>query len=109
MNLPTIDQIWAKLGTVLDPETQLNLVDMGLIYEVSLKPSRSGELIWITYTLTTPACPLAGEFQRRIRVAVAELLPPGLDPDEVVITELVFDPVWTIDRLSAEARAELGF
>lgn len=109
MILPTPDHIWAKLRTVLDPETNLNLVDMGLIYDVQIKPSRTGELIWITYSLTTPACPLAGEFQRRIRVAVAELLPPDMDPDETVITELVFEPVWTIDRLSAEARAELGF
>lgn len=112
----TQDQIWERLRTVIDPETQLNVVDMGLIYSAQLIPpiqpvsKNTGEpteaKLWITYTLTTPLCPLAGVFHELIAKAFADV---GGILHQNLIVEVSFDPPWSLDRMSPEARAELGF
>jgi metal-sulfur cluster biosynthetic enzyme len=95
------------ISRVIDPETRLSIVMMGLVYGIQVDASIPR--IKITYTLTTPLCPLAGVIQDRIRAEIAKEFPDMKVTPETVITELVFDPPWSLDRLSDEAKAELGF
>lgn len=77
MGMITKDAIYQRLDTVIDPETNLSVVAMGLIYEVRVIPAPSTAnghtLITIRYTLTTPGCPLAGTLQQMIREALRDL------------------------------------
>lgn len=88
------------LKTVRDPEIPVNLVDLGLIYEVMVR--RDG-LVHIAMTLTTPACPVAGSLPAQVQNIVS--LVPGVS---VVLVQLVWEPPWTQDRMTDEARLELG-
>lgn len=90
------------LREVFDPETGLNLIDLGLIYAVRLDPQDNG--LHVRMTFTTPACP-AGEMisegvQRRLAMV------PGVAYVEVEVT---FDPPWTPQRISDDGRAQLGW
>ena len=98
----TQEQVWERLRTVMDPELKINIVDLGLVYKVTV-----GEKIHILMTLTTPGCPLAGMFDTLIKHALKKL--PGIDVDRDVQIELTFDPPWTSDMMSEAAKAELGF
>jgi len=113
----TEEAVRQRLDTVMDPETNLSIVAMGLIYGVKVVPpeetNNGHAVVHIRYTLTTPGCPLAGMFQYLIRDGLAELrsIDPTapFDPDHDIELELTFDPPWHLDMMSAEARAELGF
>lgn len=109
MTTKTVEnQVWSRLKQVLDPELNIDIVSLGLVYKVKLVQDRKTKkyLVWITMTLTTPGCPLAGVIQDMIREAVASLPTVG-DQDNVSI-ELVFDPPWVVDMMTPTARAELG-
>jgi metal-sulfur cluster biosynthetic enzyme len=109
--------VWDRLRTVLDPETNINVVDMGFIYQVTiLSPAETNNghtMVRIRYTLTTPACPLAGALQGLIHQSLAPAKdasgPAPFDPEQDVVLELTFDPPWSLGHMSEEARAELGF
>ena len=88
------------LRSVRDPEIPVNLVDLGLIYEVM---ARKDGLIYIEMTLTTPACPVAGSLPGQVRHTAS--LVPGAS---AVLVKLVWSPTWTQDRMSDEAKLELG-
>ncbi len=88
-----------KLKQVIDPELDVNIYDLGLVYEVDVED----DYCHILMTLTTPACPLSGVFDEMVRQEVAGL--EGLNQIEVDIT---FDPRWTPDDMSDEARDQLG-
>jgi FeS assembly SUF system protein len=94
------EQVMAALKTVRDPEIPVNLVDLGLIYELIV---RKDGLVYVEMTLTTPACPVAGALPGQVRDAVASV--PGVQEARV---KLVWEPTWTKDRMSEEARLELG-
>ena len=102
----TKDQILAKLKNVLDPELNINIVDLGLVYEVMLNEVDKPP-IQIKMTLTTPGCPMGSTIIRMIRDEMAAL--PKINPEQDVTVEIVFDPPWTQDMLSQEAKAELGY
>ncbi len=88
------------LRTVYDPEIPINIYDLGLIYDLELK----GEgRVDIRMTLTAPACPVAGEMPTVVEQHVLEV--PGVSEVRV---DLVWDPPWSRDRLSEEARLQLG-
>jgi metal-sulfur cluster biosynthetic enzyme len=110
-HLLSSDIVWDRLATVLDPELHIDIVSMGLVYDVQVKHVQveGGQrpLIHILLTLTTPGCPLAGTFDGMIKDAMAAL--PGIDAYRDVVTELTFDPPWIPDMMNEEARAELGF
>lgn len=95
------ERIIAALRTVYDPEIPVNLYDLGLIYKIVIHKA-SGN-VDIDMTLTAPACPVAGSMPGMVAKAVRRL-------EEVneVNVELVWDPPWTMDRMSDEARLELG-
>jgi FeS assembly SUF system protein len=92
--------IVAALKTVFDPEIPADIYELGLIYKVELKDDRSVDLMM---TLTTPNCPAAGELPQMVENAVASV--PGVG---VVNVNLVWEPAWTPDRMSDEARLVLN-
>jgi len=89
-----------KLKQVLDPELGVSIVDLGLIYEVNINKKK----VKIVMTLTTVGCPLFSLIEKEIRYKLNEL---GLRDEEIEL-ELTFDPPWTIERMSNEARVMLG-
>lgn len=98
--------VYQALKSVIDPELGVNIVDLGLIYKVEVRKVQKVQKVRIIMTLTTPGCPLAGVFDMMVREAVASL--PGVEADEIEI-QLTFDPPWTAEMMSKEAKAELGF
>lgn len=87
------------LRTVQDPEMKLDLVVLGLIYDITVDGSR----VDVTMSLTSPACPVAGEIVDRAREAVESV--EGVEHANV---ELTFSPPWTPDRIPSTIRAALG-
>jgi FeS assembly SUF system protein len=87
------------MKTVYDPEIPVNIYDLGLIYRLDLAPNGN---VAIDMTLTAPACPVAGEMPGRVAEAVAAV--PGVGEVEV---HLVWEPPWTKDRMSEDAKLAL--
>ena len=92
--------IVAALKTVFDPEIPADIYELGLIYKVDIKDDRS---VNVEMTLTTPNCPAAGELPTMVENAVASV--PGVGPVNV---NVVWEPTWTPDRMSDEARLVLN-
>ncbi len=89
-----------RLRDVLDPEMRLSVVDLGLIYAIDI----TGDTVRVTYTFTSPACPLAGVIAEQIRRAVLEI--PGVREVELALT---FSPLWDPATMASEdARMEMG-
>ena len=93
-------EIVGALKTVFDPEIPADIYELGLIYKGEIKDDRSGDVMM---TLTTPNCPAAGELPQSVENAVASV--PGVG---VVNVNLVWDPAWSPDRMSDEARLVLN-
>jgi cysteine desulfuration protein SufE len=94
------DDIVAALRNVYDPEIPVNVYELGLIYDIQAEPDGQ---VFIKMTLTAPNCPIADDVVAQVREAVADV--PGVKDVQV---DLVFEPEWTIDRMSEEAKLELG-
>jgi FeS assembly SUF system protein len=94
------DQVIAALRTVHDPEIPVNIYDLGLIYDTTIHDDGTIE---IEMSLTAPGCPVAGEMPGEVARAVAAL--PGAGE---VTVRLVWDPPWTQDLMSEDARLALG-
>lgn len=88
------------LKKVIDPETQLNIVDMGLIYEIEIKTPKK---VHINMTLTTPGCPMASTLYSNAQSEVEKTF-PGIICD----IDLVFDPPWKPSMMTKEAQDQLG-
>ena len=99
-DLKLFDPVMDALKTVQDPEIPVNLVELGLIYELLVK---KGGIVFVEMTLTTPSCPVAQSMPDEVKKAVA-----GVAGVEDVRVRLVWTPPWTQDRMSEEARLELG-
>jgi FeS assembly SUF system protein len=93
-------EIVAALKTVFDPEIPADIYELGLIYKVDIKDDRSVDILM---TLTTPNCPAAGELPQMVENAVASVAGIG-----VVSVNLVWEPAWSPDRMSDEARLVLN-
>jgi FeS assembly SUF system protein len=93
-------EIVAALKTVFDPEIPADIYELGLIYKVDISDERAVD---VTMTLTTPNCPAAGELPTQVENAIASV--PGVG---VVNVNLVWDPAWSPDRMSDEARLVLN-
>ncbi|MCC6711543.1 MAG: DUF59 domain-containing protein [Candidatus Pacebacteria bacterium] len=98
----TKEKVLEALSTVLDPELQVDIVSLGLIYKVEL-PTK--DKVKITMTLTTPGCPLAPIIDDMVRQSLFGVLKDVEQDLEVVLT---FDPPWVPDMMSEEVRLELG-
>jgi len=94
------DRIVQQLKTVYDPEIPLNIYDLGLVYDIDV--AADGK-VHVRMTLTAPGCPVAGSLVQEVHDRVRSTR--GVRHAR---TELVWDPPWSKDRLSLEARLELG-
>ena len=94
------DEIISLLRTVFDPEIPVNIYDLGLIYDIDL--GKNGRVV-IKMTLTRPNCPVEESLPVEVEDKVANL--PGVMEAKV---NLVFDPPWTKEMMSEEARLELN-
>lgn len=97
--MATEAEIYNALREVRDPEIGINVVDLGLIYGVKTQ----GERVDVEMTLTTPGCPMRQQLGNAVGEAVENL--PGVKD---VYVRIVWEPRWTQDRLSEQAKRELG-
>lgn len=95
-----VDQVMDALRRVNDPELGINIVDLGLVYDVRVED----RTVHIDYTLTTMGCPIGPLIEEQIR----QMLEPVEGVDEVE-AEMTLSPPWTPDKMSEEAKAALGF
>ena len=95
------EAVIASLREVFDPEIPINIYDLGLIYRIQVEPDDS---VFVKMTLTTPNCPVAGILPSQVESAV--MLTDGVTDAHV---ELTFDPPFTVEMMSDEAKLELGF
>src|ERR1051325_7151444 len=95
-----LEPVLEALKTVRDPEIPVNLVDLGLIYELVVK---KGGIVYVEMTLTTPACPVAQSMPGEVETAVR-----GVEGVTDARVKLVWSPPWDRDRMSEEAKLELG-
>ncbi len=94
------EDVIEALSTVYDPEIPVNIFDLGLIYNLDVQKDGT---VHIEMTLTAPSCPVAGAMPQQVANTVALL--PGVG---VVTVALVWDPPWTMDRMSTDARLALN-
>ena len=94
------EEITEALSNVIDPELGLDFVELGLIYGVEV----NGGEIEVTFTLTTPACPIGPQVSEQIVEFVGEL--EGVD---TVTPTMTFTPPWTPDKMSEDAKFALGY
>lgn len=95
------DRIEYTLKTVYDPEIPVNIVELGLVYKIEIKENN---IVFVTMTLTAPACPVAGDIIREVEEKVK-----GVAGVQEAHIQLTFDPPWNKEMMSDEARLELGF
>ena len=96
----TVEEIWETLRVVEDPELGMDVVDLGLVYDVRLE----GDAVSVTYSLTSMGCPAGAQIEQDIRDAVGSMEGVG-----EVTTELTFSPPWGPERMSDDAKFVLGF
>lgn len=93
------NQVIDILRTVIDPEIGINIVDLGLVYDVSI----NDQIIDITMTLTTPGCPMHGSITDWVQRIITMTI-----PGSTVNVNLVWEPRWTPEKMSDEAKQQLG-
>jgi metal-sulfur cluster biosynthetic enzyme len=100
----TKKEILEKMSLVTDPELGINIVDLGLVYDVDIRGKTEGELqkVFIKMTFTTPACPLINEILNDVTAKLDEFKELDIE------LSVVFDPPWTPDRMSERAKIKLG-
>ena len=98
--MPTVEDVTDALREVIDPELGLDFVELGLVYDVEV----DGGTVRITYTLTSPGCPIGPQFSEQMDEFASELY--GVEEVQPVMT---FSPPWTPERMSEDAKFALGF
>jgi metal-sulfur cluster biosynthetic enzyme len=96
----SVEEVQEVLRDVIDPELGLDFVELGLIYDIEVE----GGKVKITYSLTTPACPIGPQVAEQIEEYVSEL--DGVEQVDPVMT---FSPPWSPERMSEDAKFALGF
>ncbi|EJY54451.1 hypothetical protein URH17368_2919 [Alicyclobacillus hesperidum URH17-3-68] len=96
-----MDDVRAKLQSVYDPEIGVNVVDLGLIYKMEEREEGS---LYIEMTMTTPGCPAHDMISENVEWAAAQASGVAM-----VYVDVVWDPPWSPDMMSIDARRELGF
>jgi metal-sulfur cluster biosynthetic enzyme len=97
--MPTTEEVTEALRQVEDPELGMDIVDLGLVYDVAV----SGPRVKVTYSLTSMGCPAGPLIEQDIQSTIQ-----GLPEVEAVDTELTFDPPWTPEKMSDDAKFILG-
>ena len=98
--VPTEDDVMDALSNVIDPELGLDFVELGLIYAVEVDQGN----VKVTFTLTTPGCPIGPQVNEQIEEFVGDL-----DGVKTVESEMVFVPPWSPERMSEDAKFALGY
>jgi metal-sulfur cluster biosynthetic enzyme len=98
--MPSVDEVEEALTNVIDPELGLDFVELGLIYGIEV----NGGDVHVTFTLTTPACPIGPQVTEQIDEFVSEL-----DGVEEVTSAMTFMPPWTPEKMSDDAKFALGY
>ncbi len=98
--MATVEDVTDVLRDVIDPELGLDFVELGLIYDVEIE----GSTVRVTYTLTSPGCPIGPQVSEQIEEFVMEL--EGVDEVQPTMT---FSPPWTPEWMSEDAKFALGF
>jgi metal-sulfur cluster biosynthetic enzyme len=98
--MANVENVTDALRDVIDPELGLDFVELGLIYDVEV----DGGTVRVTYTLTSPGCPIGPQVSEQIEEFVSEL--EGVDEVQPTMT---FSPAWTPERMSEDAKFALGF
>jgi len=96
----TADDVTEALTNVIDPELGLDFVELGLVYDVEVDGGR----VDVTFTLTSPGCPIGPQVTEQMKEFVSEL-----EGVEEVVPKMVFSPPWTPERMSEDAKFALGF
>jgi metal-sulfur cluster biosynthetic enzyme len=94
------EDVTEALSNVIDPELGLDFVELGLVYGVEIDDG----VVTITFTLTTPACPIGPQVSEQMEEFVGEI--DGVDE---VVTNMVFTPPWSPEKMSEDAKFALGF
>jgi metal-sulfur cluster biosynthetic enzyme len=98
--MPTVEDVQEALTNVIDPELGLDFVELGLIYDVEIE----GGDVFVTFTLTSPGCPIGPQVSEQIDEFVSEL-----DGVTGVHSKMTFSPPWTPELMSEEAKFALGY
>ncbi|HET6697052.1 MAG TPA: metal-sulfur cluster assembly factor [Gaiellaceae bacterium] len=98
--MPTREEIFEALRVVEDPELGMDIVELGLLYDAEIE----GPKVHVTYSLTSMGCPVGPMIEQQIREVVE-----GMDGVGDVETELTWDPPWSPERMSDDAKFILGF
>ena len=100
-----VDEVWEALKTCYDPEIPVNIVDLGLVYDVQVIPEEQGKgsRVEVKMTLTAPGCGMGGVIAGDAETKIREL--PGVSDARV---EVVWDPIWNQSMMSDAARLQLG-
>jgi metal-sulfur cluster biosynthetic enzyme len=99
--MPTAAEVTEALKVVTDPEIGINIVDLGLVYDVAVTEDGEAQII---YTLTSAGCPAGAQIDNDIREAASSV--PGITS---VTSEMTLHPAWGPDKMSDLARSALGF
>jgi metal-sulfur cluster biosynthetic enzyme len=97
---PDVDDVMEALENVIDPELGLDFVSLGLVYDVEVQ----GSEVHITFTLTTPACPIGPQVTEQMKEFVSEV-----EGVEKVFPKMIFTPPWSPEKMSEDAKFALGF
>jgi metal-sulfur cluster biosynthetic enzyme len=97
---PDRDDVMEALENVIDPELGLDFVSLGLVYDVEIE----GSEVNITFTLTSPGCPIGPQVTEQMKEFVSEV-----EGVEKVFPKMVFSPPWSPERMSEDAKFALGF
>ena len=99
-SMPSVEQVEQALTNVIDPELGLDFVELGLVYEIEVEEDE----VHVTFTLTSPGCPIGPQVSDQMREYVGEL-----DGVAKVHPKMVFSPPWSPDRMSEDAKFALGY
>jgi metal-sulfur cluster biosynthetic enzyme len=97
---PSRDDVMEALENVIDPELGLDFVSLGLVYDIEVE----GGDVHVTFTLTTPACPIGPQVSEQMKEFVSEV-----DGVENVYPKMTFSPPWSPERMSDDAKFALGY
>jgi metal-sulfur cluster biosynthetic enzyme len=96
----TEDDVLEVLEEVIDPELGLDFVSLGLVYGVEIE----GSEVYVTFTLTTPACPIGPQVSEQMKEFVGDM-----EGVTAVHPKMVFDPAWSPEMMTEDAKFALGF
>lgn len=93
------EEVFEKLRKILDPELGINIVDLGLIYDVKVKSNN----IFVLMTLTFPGCPLGSIIQKEVKDRLG-----SLKNVQKIDLKITFEPPWDLSRVSSDVKAQIG-